>query len=127
MTWAQRLKRVFNIDIETCQACGGAVRIIASIEDPEVIEKILTHLKEVAGTINMSNPIEFTIKELAYTVLKIVGGNSKLVFKPSPQDDPKQRQPNITVAIVTLARESQVKLKAGLVKTVSYFTRFLAL
>ena len=45
-TWAQRLKRVFGIgiDIETCQACGGAVRIIASIEDPEVIEKILTHL-----------------------------------------------------------------------------------
>ena len=44
MTWAQRLKRVFNIDIEICQACGGAVRIIASIEDPIVIEKILTHL-----------------------------------------------------------------------------------
>ncbi len=46
MTWAQRLKRVFNIDIETCPVCGGAVRIIASIEDPVVIEKILTHLDE---------------------------------------------------------------------------------
>lgn len=44
MTWAQRLKRVFTIDIETCRACGGAVRIIACIEDPVVIEKILTHL-----------------------------------------------------------------------------------
>lgn len=44
MTWAQRLKRVFGIDIETCSACGGAVRIIACIEDPAVIEKILTHL-----------------------------------------------------------------------------------
>jgi hypothetical protein len=44
MTWAQRLKRVFGIDIETCRACGGAVRIIACIEDPVVIEKILTHL-----------------------------------------------------------------------------------
>ncbi len=44
MTWAQRLKRVFGIDIETCRACGGAVRIIAYIEDPVVIEKILTHL-----------------------------------------------------------------------------------
>jgi len=44
MSWAQRLKRVFNIDIETCRACGGAVRIIACIEDPVVIEKILTHL-----------------------------------------------------------------------------------
>ncbi len=44
MTWAQRLKRVFEIDIETCPACGGAVRIIACIEDPDIIEKILTHL-----------------------------------------------------------------------------------
>jgi len=44
MTWAQRLKRVFGIDIETCPACGGAMRIIACIEDPAVIEKILTHL-----------------------------------------------------------------------------------
>lgn len=44
MTWAQRLKRVFGIDIETCPACGGAMRIIACIEDPDVIDKILTHL-----------------------------------------------------------------------------------
>ena len=44
MTWAQRLKRVFGIDIQTCPACGGAVRIIACIEDADVIEKILTHL-----------------------------------------------------------------------------------
>jgi hypothetical protein len=44
MTWAQRLKRVFGIDIETCPACGGALRIIACIEDPTVIKKILTHL-----------------------------------------------------------------------------------
>ncbi len=44
MSWAQRLKGVFGIDIETCPGCGGAVRIIACIEDPEVIEKILTHL-----------------------------------------------------------------------------------
>lgn len=45
MTWAQRLKRVFHIDIETCPACGGAVKVIASIEDPEVIKTILDHLK----------------------------------------------------------------------------------
>jgi len=46
MTWAQRLKRVFGIDIETCGACGGAVQIVACIEDPDVIEKILSHLDE---------------------------------------------------------------------------------
>ena len=44
MTWAQRLKRVFNIDIETCEHCGGAVKVIASIEDPAVIKQILKHL-----------------------------------------------------------------------------------
>ena len=48
MTWAQRLKLVFNIDVETCRACGGAVKVIACIEDAVVIEKILTHLNEKA-------------------------------------------------------------------------------
>jgi hypothetical protein len=44
--WAQRLKRVFNIDIETCSKCGGAVKVIACIEDPRIIDKILSHLNE---------------------------------------------------------------------------------
>ena len=46
ITWAQRLKRVFNIDIETCNECGGAVKVIACIEDPTVIQKILSYLKK---------------------------------------------------------------------------------
>ena len=50
MTWAQRLRRVFNIDIETCSECGGAVSIIACIEDPVVIQKTLDHLKDKAET-----------------------------------------------------------------------------
>ena len=45
MTWAQRLKSVFGIDIKTCRECGGTVKVIACIEDPVVIEKILTHLQ----------------------------------------------------------------------------------
>jgi len=48
MTWAQRLKRVFNIEVETCRVCGGAAKVIASIEDPVVIKKILMHLEEKA-------------------------------------------------------------------------------
>ncbi len=48
MTWAQRLKRVFNIDISICEACGGAIKIVASIEDPVVIKQILTHLQRKA-------------------------------------------------------------------------------
>jgi ribosomal protein S27E len=54
MTWAQRLKRIFGIDIETCPACGGAVRIIACIEDPVLIEKILTHLAAKAAAAEAS-------------------------------------------------------------------------
>jgi hypothetical protein len=50
MTWAQRLKWVFAIDIETCSECGGDVRIIASIEDPAVIQKILAHLDNTANS-----------------------------------------------------------------------------
>ena len=50
ITWAQRLKRVFGIDIETCQACGGDMKVIACIEDPGVIRKILDHLNRLAAT-----------------------------------------------------------------------------
>jgi len=46
ITWAQRLKRVFNIDVETCRVCGAAAKVIACIEDPAVIRKILNHLQE---------------------------------------------------------------------------------
>lgn len=49
MTWVQRLKRLFNIDIETGQACGSAMKVIASIEDPVVIHNILEHLKKKEG------------------------------------------------------------------------------
>ena len=49
MTWAQRLKRVFKLDIETCEHCGGAAKVIASIEDPAVIKKILDHLDRRAA------------------------------------------------------------------------------
>lgn len=56
MTWAQRIKRVFNIDIETCVGCGGAVKVIACIEDPVVIKKILSHLKQKAET-HESSPL----------------------------------------------------------------------
>jgi len=56
MTWAQRLKRVFNIDIETCKTCGGHVKIIACIEDPVVVEKILRHLERKDATATVRSP-----------------------------------------------------------------------
>jgi hypothetical protein len=59
MTWAQRLKRVFNIDIEACSNCGGDVRIIASIEDPAVIKQILAHLERMCRQFSASNQCRF--------------------------------------------------------------------
>jgi len=55
MTWAQRLKRVFNINIETCNECGGAAKVIACIEDPAVIDKILTYLKRQKSGQNLNS------------------------------------------------------------------------
>ena len=56
MSWAQRLKRVFAIDIETCRQCGGTLRVIASIEEPAVIERILDHLGHTAEPIDPAHP-----------------------------------------------------------------------
>lgn len=53
MSWAQRLKWVFNIDIKICRECGGAVKVIACIEDPVVVGRLLTHLKEKAAAVGM--------------------------------------------------------------------------
>jgi UDP-glucuronate decarboxylase len=82
--------------------------------------------KNVTGPINMGNPGEFTMVELAQAILKQVGGQSQLVFKPLPQDDPKQRRPDITLAKQHLNWEPKVNLDAGLEKTIAYFKRFLA-
>jgi hypothetical protein len=57
MTWAQRLKRLFNIDVTICNRCGGAVKIIACIEDPLVIKKILEHLDAKSGALASANQL----------------------------------------------------------------------
>ena len=73
------------------------------------------------GPVNIGNPGEFTMLELAEMVLRIVGGPSKLVFLPLPADDPKQRQPNIALAKARLGWEPKVCLADGLKETVAYF------
>lgn len=77
------------------------------------------------GPVNVGNPTEFTMLALAEQVLKLVGGSSKLVFKPLPQDDPKQRQPNIELAKERLGWEPKVSLEDGLKETVAYFRALL--
>ena len=90
----------------------GFVRLMASGDD-------------VTGPINLGNPNEFTIRELAEAVLRKVGGKSKLICLPLPSDDPKQRQPNIEQAKAVLGWAPKIQLEDGLDKTIDYFRRFL--
>ena len=75
----------------------------------------------ITGPINIGNPGEFSMIELAETVLELTGSASKMVFKPLPEDDPKQRRPDITRAREMLGWEPKVPLKDGLVPTIAYF------
>lgn len=78
------------------------------------------------GPLNLGNPGEFTILELAEYILKLTGSKSQLVFEPLPLDDPIQRKPDITKAKKVLNWEPQVPLKEGLQKTIAYFDNFLS-
>lgn len=73
------------------------------------------------GPVNLGNPGEFTMLELAEKVIELTGSKSKLTFMPLPQDDPKQRQPNIELAKAKLGWEPKVNLENGLIKTIGYF------
>lgn len=77
------------------------------------------------GPINLGNPCEFTIRQLAEQVIDITGSKSKLVFRPLPDDDPKQRQPDISLAKKMLAWQPSVMLEEGLKKTIAYFESML--
>lgn len=76
---------------------------------------------DITGPINIGNPGEFTMLELAEKVINIVGGNSKITFLPLPQDDPKQRKPEIQMAKEKLGWTPKVALEDGLKETVAYF------
>lgn len=80
---------------------------------------------EVTGPINLGNPGEFTMLQLAERVLALTGSSSRLVFRPLPQDDPKQRQPDITQAKAVLDWQPTIALDNGLEKTISYFDALL--
>lgn len=82
--------------------------------------------KGFVGPVNIGNPGEFTMIELAEKVLQLTGGKSKLQFAPLPIDDPKQRQPDISLAKEKLGWEPKVALDDGLKETIGYFKRFVA-
>tara|TARA_R110001583_G_scaffold89098_1_gene230309 strand:- start:5299 stop:6231 length:933 start_codon:yes stop_codon:yes gene_type:complete len=87
--------------------------------------KMMSSRDGFTGPVNMGNPGEFTMQELAELVIQIVGGKSKLSFHPLPVDDPKQRQPDISLARKELGWEPNVALKEGLQETVNYFKKII--
>jgi UDP-glucuronate decarboxylase len=105
---------------------GEQTRAFCFVDD--MIEGFLRMMgtpPEVTGPINLGNPVEFTIRELADLVLELTGSKSPLRFEPLPADDPTQRRPDITQAREQLSWEPQVALAQGLEKTVAYFDQLL--
>lgn len=88
--------------------------------------KLMESDESVTGPVNLGNPGEFTIKELAEKVLALTGSTSELTFKPLPSDDPTQRKPNIERASKTLGWQPEVALEEGLKLTIPYFEAVLA-
>jgi UDP-glucuronate decarboxylase len=106
---------------------GAQTRSFCYVDDLiEGFIRLMATDDEVTGPINLGNPGEFTIRQLAELVIAETGSKSKLVFKPLPQDDPLQRQPNITLAQKHLGWEPKVPLKDGLRRTIAYFDDFLS-
>ena len=106
---------------------GSQTRSFCYVDDLiEALVRLMNTGAAVTGPINIGNPGEFTIRELAETVIRLTGARSKLVFKPLPSDDPMQRCPDITQAKTTLGWEPVVALEDGLKETIAYFRRRLA-
>jgi UDP-glucuronate decarboxylase len=83
--------------------------------------RLMNSREGFTGPVNIGNPVEFTMLELAEKVIKLTATESKVIFQPLPQDDPLQRQPIIDLAKKELDWEPHIKLEDGLKKTIAYF------
>ena len=106
---------------------GQQTRSFCYVDDLiEVMMRMMDSPAEFIGPVNIGNPGEFTMLELAESIMKLSGSKSKLVFEPLPADDPKQRQPDITLAKAQLGWQPKVALEDGLKETIAYFRQLLA-
>ena len=106
---------------------GQQTRSFCSVDDLiEVMIRMMDAPAEFIGPVNIGNPGEFTMLQLAESILKLSGSKSKLVFEPLPSDDPKQRQPDIALAKAQLGWQPKVALEDGLKETIAYFRQLLA-
>jgi UDP-glucuronate decarboxylase len=101
---------------------GSQTRSFCYVDDMiEGFIKFMDSPDDFTGPVNLGNPAEFSILQLAEKVIELTGSKSKIVFKPLPPDDPAQRQPDITLAKEKLNWQLIVPLEDGLKKTVEYF------
>lgn len=101
---------------------GSQTRSFCYVDDLiDGMIRLMNSEKSFIGPVNIGNPGEFTIRELAEKVIKYTGTSSKIIYEPLPADDPMQRQPDITLAKKMLNWEPKIKLDEGLAKTIEYF------
>jgi UDP-glucuronate decarboxylase len=105
---------------------GAQTRSFCYVDDlVEALIALMHTTDDVTGPINIGNPGEFTILELAEMIIKLTNSSSRIIHQPLPQDDPKQRKPNISSAITRLGWEPKIALREGLLKTIEYFEQLL--
>ena len=105
---------------------GSQTRSFCYVDD--MVEGLILLMKssdEVTGPVNIGNPVEHSILEIAQKILELTGSKSKIIFQPSLQDDPERRRPDITLAQETLRWSPRVTLEKGLPKTIDYFDNLL--
>ncbi len=103
---------------------GQQTRSFCYVDDlVEAMIRMMNSPTDFTGPVNIGNPGEFTMLELAEKVIQLTGAKSRLVFKPLPSDDPRQRQPDISLARSRLDWEPKVGLEDGLKETIAYFSR----
>jgi UDP-glucuronate decarboxylase len=118
--------QALNNEPITIYGNGEQTRSFCYVDDMiDAFVRLMNSPDDVIGPVNVGNPGEFTILELAQKIIDLTGSHSELVFKPLPSDDPTQRCPNITVAREKLGWEPGIRLEDGLKKTIAYFDTLL--
>jgi UDP-glucuronate decarboxylase len=106
---------------------GSQTRSFCYVDDLiDGMMRLMNTPPEVTGPINIGNPGEFTIRQLAELVIELTASKSKLIFEPLPSDDPRQRRPDISKAKAVLGWEPKTQLREGLIKTIAYFEKMLS-
>jgi dTDP-glucose 4,6-dehydratase len=105
---------------------GSQTRSFCYVDD-EVRGFLALLDSDLTGPVNIGNPNEYTINQLAELAIEVTGSSSEIVFQPLPVDDPAQRQPDITLARTRLGWEPEIDLRTGLTRTAEYFRQVLAL